>query len=155
MEKLKLVADYIDERSERCRADEVGDDQRSNGFRQVGGWYLHGKLEFDCGYDLALIVNWRDIPTRKRLDWCTIRNGSAELRSDKVLQSNYLYGVFDVEVEGIDYACVGYFWTGFEEIVHSAKGKFLDWRQYGYVVARDDEEALAFAKEAYAEKRIS
>lgn len=152
MRKLKLAPNYLGIYENDERADNIFKDQGTNGFRQNDWWYLHGKLEYDCSYDKAVIINWRDIPTKETYDWVSIRNSVAELYSDDVLRSNYLEGEYDVEVDGIDYPCKGIFWITDERTVHSNKGDFQVWNQRGLVVACDDIEALEYARLKYKER---
>ena len=85
-----------------------------------GYWYLHGELEKDNGYDLALAV-------------LTPENSKIIELDDKDL---YINGEVNVEVFGCNRLCKGFFYT------LPIKGS---WIQRGLVCYADDKEACKYA----------
>ena len=88
---LELVADQIgggfygmtDQEAEKCLNEwnSLPKDQRSY---FSSGWYFHGKLQDDIGYDLGIITTKIDFPIEGKY-WCKVRN--------------------------INKPCIGYFWN--------------------------------------------
>ena len=87
---------------------------------RCGCWYLHGELEKDNGYDLALAV-------------LTPENSKTIAPDDKDL---YIEGEVDVEVLGYNRPCKGFFY-------HVQIGGL--WKQHGLVCYADDKEACEYA----------
>jgi hypothetical protein len=150
---IEVVCDNPFTEEYREMIDSLYEDKKRDNFRDVGGWYLDGKLDTDCGYDIAKIKNYKDIPTKETYDWESISKDFAKLRSDKIIKRNYLQGIYPVKVEGIDYPCVGYFGICNKQFIDSKLGEFLRWDQRGLVVAKDDLEANKYALEAFNENR--
>lgn len=103
-------------------------------------WYLHGQLEADVGFDLALFTS-----NNKELlyDYFTIKE------DNKIIKRKGFYylpeGIYDVKVIGFNKPCKGYFWTQF---FNSHETHF----QRGLVVYADDKEANNYAYERFQEK---
>ena len=124
------------------------------------GWYLHGRLEELCYYDLATIYNMSDFPEdiRKTLRWNTMINNKATVSEFKEITKSYLHGIYPVKVYGIQEDCIGYFWITDEEecVVSNNLGeerKFTNWNQRGLVCLRSDKEGIEYARKCYAENR--
>lgn len=91
-------------------------------------WYLHGKLEEDMGYDKAYFL---DIPKEHTV--------LQYIDKHPFVETN-LNGFFEVDVEGTNKHCVGFFWP-------VLSGNVI--QQRGLVVYWDDLEALMDAQEKY------
>ena len=125
------------------------------------GWYLHGKLEDMCGYDLATIYNMSEFleNIKMTLRWGTMVNDKTEIDTLDFFGKSYLHGIYPVEVYGIQEECVGYFWiTDERECIASVptpegKIKFTDWYQRGLVCLKSDLEAIKYAEDCYAKNR--
>lgn len=96
------------------------------------GWYLHGKLMEEIGYDLAEFLNLKE-------DMVTITKDRYSEYHTACLKE----GIYDVEVVGIDKPCIGYFWTS---------NRAGDPRTTGLVCFKDDKEACEYAAQKYAER---
>lgn len=141
--------------------DKIVEAAGDNNLNHSSGWYLHGKLEELCHYDLATIYNMSDFPedTRETLRYGLMINNEAKVEKLDYFQKSYLRGVYPVQVYGVREKCVGYFWISEErEYVASIfpgnsedKRKFTDWMQRGLVCLESDKEAIKYAKERYAE----
>ena len=152
---IKVISDQNENRDKILM--EAGD----NNLDHSSGWYLHGKLEDLCHYDLATIYNMTDFPgeTRETLRWGTMINDKTLVEKLDYFQKSYLQGVFPVKVYGVREECIGYFWvTDERECIASAipgnsgdRRKFKDWMQRGLVCLKSDTEAIEYAKERYAE----
>ena len=126
-------------------------------------WYLTGQLEIDEGTDQAIIYNMTDHPELQRdtIEWGTIDKGMiayvGEIRYHKKM---YFNGNIDVTVLGRpERPCIGYFWVTGEEVAMavSKRGvarKFNVWMQRGYVVYKDDSEAIEKIKLIYDKTRV-
>ena len=87
-----------------------------------GWWYLHGQLQEEIGYDKGLILNIEP----------------EEMNSTQT--DIALEGIYQVEVEGIEKPCIGYFW------IDSLKlGR-------GLVCYKNDLESVEYARNKYQQK---
>lgn len=136
--------------------EELYDRKLNDRFIESSWWYLHGKLESDCGYDKAVIINYKDVPTEKTIDYEEIDgNRVIKVRTVEPVQMNHMNGIFPVKVRDIDYPCTGYFWVSNKRWVIDATGKtHWVWEQRGLVVANDDTEANNYALKKYTEKAM-
>lgn len=91
------------------------------------GWFFHGELDFDLGYDKGRIL---DLPEEY-----TIKQYYPS--KDKFKVHSNLNGIFKCNVEGIPYECIAYLYT-IEE-----NGYYY---QKGYVCKSTDHEAIKDAK---------
>lgn len=133
-------------------------------------WYLHGQLETDVGFDLALFtIDNKDL----MCDQFILK------KNNKIIKREEFYylpeRIYDVKVIGFDKPCKGYFWTQsfnlyLPEGIHDIKTiEFnkpckdyfctksfnlykTDHLQRGLVVYADDKEANDYAYECFKEK---
>ena len=155
MKKIKILPDFsFNEEAYNNVPKEIREIVESHKYSHCSGWYLHGRLEDEIGYDIA---NFYDVPNellKESADWCTIRGsrneyGKAygELRSDKKTLVPHINGVYECEVYGTDVPCVGYFWTTDEQDVDFGNGIVKPvWKQRGLVVFFNDGDANAYAR---------
>lgn len=99
------------------------------------GYYMHGKLEEHCGYDICDIVNWDE------LEYDTV-NLLGRPKPYAVLEP----GIYDVKVLGVDKPCVGYFWRRHSNTINN---------QRGLICFKGDKEAVKYAEECYREQSIT
>ena len=117
-------------------------------------WYLHGELEGVVHYDKATVTNCLSGGFAKE----TINFGS--VAGDKVeslieWRPRHMMcfdGVVDVEIEGIDKLCKGYFWTDRYQTVYWEGKPYKIWEQRGLVCFADDTEACEYAMRKMREK---
>lgn len=62
-------------------------------------FYFHGKLADDIGYDKCEIMNIEDLDIQ------------VHEKYEDISIITIPDGIYDVEVEGIDHPCIGYFWN--------------------------------------------
>lgn len=159
MEKIKILPHFSEEVYNNVPK-EIRRIAESNKYSHCGGWYLHGHLEEEIGYDIASFYNVPNELLKESADWCTIKGGrdeygrpSGELRSDKKTLVPHINGVYECEVYGIDVPCVGYFWTTDEREVNFGNGIVKPvWNQRGLVVFFNDEDANAYARSMMSKK---
>ena len=154
---LKIISFRDDDHEKIIKAS--GD----NNLDHSSGWYLHGKLEDLCHYDLATIYNMSDFPEniRETLRWGTMIGDKTTIEKLDYFGKSYLHGIYQVEVYGVQEECVGYFWITDERecvasVIHSNsedKRKFTNWNQRGLVCLKSDKEAIEYAEKCYAENR--
>ena len=162
MEKIKILPNYaFNEEAYNNVPKEIREIVESRKYSHCSGWYLHGHLEDEMGYDIA---DFYDVPNellKESADWCTIRGrisdnfekAYGELRSDKKTLVPHINGVYECEVYGTDEPCVGYFWTTDEQDVDFGNGIVKPvWHQRGLVVFRNDVDANAYARSMMAER---
>lgn len=119
------------------------------------GWYLHGKLEDLCHYDIATIYNMSEFPEDRRE---TLMRKIDSGKINPHLKS-YLHGIYPVKVYGVSEECVGIFWIADEQVKTAScfygnsgdHRKFIDWDQRGLVCLKSDKEAIEYAKQKYIE----
>ena len=131
------------------------------------GWYLHGKLEKDVGYDKAIAVNCKTLgiskETRHIIErWKIGGKNYIRLQNNLPRFEMHFNGIINVEVEGVPYRCKGYFWTVMEEkditVINMEKYEQLDitiWLQRGLVCYANDTEANKYALQHYKSKSIT
>ena len=118
-------------------------------------WYLHGELEDRAGYDKATCTNCREIglsfPT---INWTGITGSEVTSVGNDRLEINVMHftGIINVEIDGLDEPCVGFFWTTDERIVQYKDKLYPLWKQRGLVCLKSDKEAVEYAKEKWVEK---
>lgn len=136
--------------------DDLYNSQINDHFRESNWFYLHGKLEDNCGYDRAIIINYNEIETKETINWETISGDKVtKCISPYPVKTNYLNGIYKVEIKDIEYPCTGYFWTTNEHTVYDEQNEsHLYWEQRGLVVADDDKEAVEYALNKYKTKAI-
>ena len=155
MKKIKILPDFsFNEEAYNNVPKEIREIVESHKYSHCSGWYLHGRLEDEIGYDIA---NFYDVPSellKESADWCAIRGSRNEygkaygvLRSDKKTLVPHINGVYECEVYGTDVPCVGYFWTTDEQDVDFGNGIVKPvWKQRGLVVFFNDGDANAYAR---------
>lgn len=117
-------------------------------------WYLHGKLEDFVHYDKATVTNCLSGGfARETINSACIINNKVESLADWMpLHKMYLNDIVNVEIEGIDKPCIGYFWTTPDITVYWEGKPYKTWQQRGLVCFKDDTEACEYAKKKYEEK---
>lgn len=154
MEKIKILPDFS-HREEMYNnvPKEISEIVESNKYPHSGGWYLHGRLEDEMGYDIA---SFYDVPNellKESADWCSITYNRSKLRSDKKTMVPHINGVYECEVYGTDVPCLGYFWTTEEREIDFGNGIVKPvWHQLGLVVFSNDGDANAYARSKMSEK---
>lgn len=133
---------------------ELYDRKLNDRFIESSWWYLHGKLESDCGYDKAVIINYTEVPTKTTIDFEEIDgNRVIKVRTVEPVQMNHMDGIYPVKVRDIDYPCTGYFWVSNKRTVIDDTGNiYWIWEQRGLVVADDDELSNIYALKQYKQK---
>lgn len=154
MEKIKILPDFCyREDMYNNVPKEIREIVKSNKYPHSGGWYLHGQLEDEMGYDIA---SFYDVPKellKESADWKTIRGIRGELRSDKKTMVTHINGVYECEVYGTDEPCLGYFWTVDEKEIDFGNGIVKPvWQQLGLIVFSNDRDANAYARSKMSEK---
>lgn len=133
MKVLKMIADwrYNDNPPlTRERRDIPMDERDNNSY-----WYLHGKLEDFVRFDKATVTNCLSGGFARRVDYVS------RLHSHEM----HFNGVVDVEIEGIDKPCKGFFYTT-DDQTYSKNGEVVEsWKQRGLVCFADDKEACEYA----------
>ena len=119
-------------------------------------WYLHGELESLVGYDKAVVCNCKSGGFGKEtIDWSEISgNEVLSVHSENTKMCMHINGIVDVEIEGIDKPCVGYFWTDREKSIYWKRKEYGFWNQRGLVCFKDDEESCAYADKLMREKPL-
>lgn len=151
--KLKMISFRNEDHDRVIEASE------DNNLDHSSGWYLHGKLEELCHYDLASIYNMSDFPEniKTTLRWGTMIDDKTTVERLDYFGKSYLQGIYPVEVYGVSEECIGYFWiTDERECVASVINsgdhrKFTNWMQRGLVCLKSDKEAIEYAKQKYTE----
>ena len=117
-------------------------------------WYLHGKLEEMAGYDKATCINCREIgisfPT---INWTEIRGNEVTEIVEEEPERNVMKftGIIDVQIDGLDEECVGFFWVTDEQIVQYKDRVYPLWDQRGLVCLKSDKQSIEYAKKKLAE----
>ena len=151
---LKMIADGLFDSRENLlkRYAEIPVDERDNN----SWWYLHGQLESDVHFDKATAVNCKTAGySRETINWkeiCGDTVTKVEKNGSMCIHRMYINGEVPVEIEGIDKACVGFFWTEDCEDVQWKNKKYPHWNQRGLVCYADDTEACEYAREKMNER---
>ncbi len=110
--------------------------------RMASGWYFHGHLEADLGYDLGVIINKEELPVQG------LRVHYSDGKS-KILQ--YIpEGIYQVQVHGVETPCIGYFWPFVNESKRVPELNRVEMR--GLVCYINDGDANAYARRQYNQK---
>lgn len=145
---LKMIADWRLGNKPANTKDygDIPEDERDNN----SWWYLHGKLEGIVHYDKATVTNCKSGGFAKStINWTEIHGNKviSIINEKPTIYRMYYNGVVDVEIEGIEKPCIGFFYTANERQVEY-KGKLYDkWDQRGLVCLAEDEEGCKHAKE--------
>lgn len=120
-----------------------------------GWWYLHGLLQDDVHYDKGIVINATAAGvTKEAIDWHKIVGDVCESYSSRPCRMMHLNGIVRCKVLGVSDDCLGFFYTENEREVAYEGGKFNDWMQRGYVVAKNDREGLIDAYYGYLLKTL-
>lgn len=118
-------------------------------------WYLDGELVSLVGYDGAAVTNCKSggfgIETINPLE---IEDDQVE-KIDEENPTHYMIrldGIVEVEVEGIDKPCIGFFWTTDHQTIYYDDKPYEWWRQRGLVCLKSDTEAIKCAQRKYRDK---
>ena len=111
-------------------------------------WYLDGELEDFVGYDKATVSNCKSGGFAKEtINWKEIIGDKVVLvHEDKPTTEMYINGEVDVEIEGIDRPCKGFFWTTDECTVYYQDKPYKHWKQRGLVCFADDKPSCIKAR---------
>ena len=153
MEVLKMIADWCyGEKPEGTRVyDDIPKDERDNN----SWWYLHGELENIVHYDKATVTNCKSGGFGQlTINYKTIIGDDVkDIREEKPFIYKMCFnGIVDVEIEGIDKLCKGYFWTTNHRYVYWKGKSYRLWDQRGLVVLSTDFESNEYAMKKYIEK---
>lgn len=153
MEKLKMIADwcYGEQPASTRNYEDIEIDERDNN----SWWYLHGELEHLVQFDKATVTNCKSggfgMPTIYATE--IYNNIVKSIMEDHPIVFKMCFdGIVDVEIEGIDRPCVGYFWTSNHRNVYWNGKTYHKWEQRGLVVFKDDVDANEYAMKKYKEK---
>lgn len=132
--------------------DEIPKEERDNN----GWWYLDGELESYVCNDKAYVTNCQSggfaIET---INWSSISGSQVKTIKDPMIRTEmYFNGIANVEIEGIDKPCIGFFWTSEEQDVFWEGLPYPIWKQRGLVCFADDKLAIEYAKKKYEEKSM-
>lgn len=119
-------------------------------------WYLHGQLQSDVGFDKAVVINCMSGGFAKEtIHFEEIRgNQVVSVFDERPWFNMHFEGEVDVEIEGIDKPCKGFFWIAGEKQVEWKGRKYDYWNQRGLVCYADDEWACNDAKKKMIEKPL-
>lgn len=114
-------------------------------------WYLHGKLEDYVGYDKATATNCKSGGFAKEtINWGEIVGDRVTSICDELpTHKMCIDGIVDVEIEGINKPCVGYFWTACHKTIYWEEKAYEFWEQRGLVCFKSDTESCEYAKKMY------
>ena len=145
MEKMKMIANWC--YSEKPKGTRDWEDIPMKEKDWNSWWYLHGKLESITHYDKATVTNCLSGGFAKdTINWESIIGDKVEKLADyKPTHMMCFDGIVDVEIEGIDLPCKGYFWTTNYRTVYWKRKPYQIWDQRGLVCLADDEEACEYA----------
>ena len=149
---LKLIAEWkFGGKPEGTREyNDIRPEERDNN----SWWYLHGKLQSFVGYDKATVTNCLSGGfSKETIDWADIEGSIVtKIYSEIPRHEMYFTGEIDVEIEGINKPCKGYFYVINEREVHYKEKSYPIWEQKGLVCFADDKEACEYAKRKMNER---
>lgn len=152
MKVLKMIADwrYIDKVSNPKTRKDIPLEERDNN----SWWYLHGELENYVGFDKATVTNCKSGGFARKTINATIIAGDIVERvvNEEPYYEMYFNGVVDVEIEGIERPCKGFFYTANERQCTYKGVAYPVWRQRGLVCFADDKEACEYAMNCFKTK---
>ena len=144
MDKLKVTAFLTDGKtlykSHYPSADGVPNREWFPGY-----WRFYGSVR-ELGIDQGFATNCEALGIASdKLDYERIENGEVtSIYSQYKRREMNFNGIIDVEVEGVQKPCKGYFWTESTTVRHDGK-VFPMWDQYGLIVYADDKKGNAEA----------
>ena len=153
---LKMIADwrYGDKPKNTREYEDIPVNERDNN----SWWYLHGELQSFVHYDKATVTNCEsggfgvETINPRKLDGDQVEEIDEENPTCYMI---HLDGIVEVEVEGIDKPCIGFFWTTKSrcyEKIYWKDEPYEWWEQRGLVCFKDDTEACKYAFQKYREK---
>ena len=151
---LKMIADWrFNEKPEGTRDwEDIVPDERDNN----SWWYLDGVLESIVHYDKATVTNCKSggfgVET---INWRSISGDKVtEIETEKPMIYRMCFdGIVDVEIEGIDKPCIGYFWTTNHQVIYWEGKPYEHWDQRGLVCLQTDFEACERAERKMKQKK--
>lgn len=153
MQKLKITAFLPDGKtlykSHYPSADDVPDSEWFPGY-----WHFFGSIKEDLGIDQGFATNCEELGIASdKLDYESIENGEVtSIHSQYKRREMNFDGIIEVEVEGVQKPCKGYFWTESTTVRHDGT-VFPMWDQYGLIVYSDNEKDNAEASTRRKEAR--
>lgn len=130
--------------AEAEEASRISHEEFISGSRMASGWYFHGHLEDDLGYDLGVITNKDELPVKG----LTVHYSDGETKIHQYIPD----GIYLVEVHGVETPCIGYFWPLVNESKRAPELNKVEMR--GLVCYINDGDANAYARQKYAEKSL-
>ena len=128
-------------------------DERDNN----SGWYLHGKLESDIGYDKAIAINCKTAGySRETINWKFIfgTRVSEIFEKKPLIHKMHLNGEVPIEIDNISKKCVGFFWIEDYGNIIWQEREYPYWNQRGLVCYADDAEACEYARRAMNNRSV-
>ena len=149
---LKMIADW--RYSEKPKGTRDYDDIPVDEMDWNSWWYLHGELESFVHYDKATVTNCMSGGfSRETINYASIAGDEVKRIADWRPRHMMCFdGVVDVEIEGIDRPCKGYFWTNRYRMVYWKGKPYEIWDQRGLVCFADDKESCEYAKQKMESK---
>lgn len=153
MEKLKIIADWRfgNQLDNTRNYEDIPVNERDNN----SWWYLHGQLESLVHYDKGTVTNCQSGGFGKEtINYSWISGDKVkEIHEDSLLINKMCFdGIVDVEIEGIDKECIGYFWTNDYKTVYYNDVAYEIWDQRGLVCLKTDFDGCEYAYTKYLEK---
>lgn len=150
---LKMIADWRFSSNKPVGTREWGDidpSERDNN----SWWYLHGELQNYVGFDKATVTNCNTGGFGKETIYWTDISGNKviSIASEDPQIQMYFNGEVDVEIEGIDKLCKGFFYVTNEHKIYYKDQEYLYWEQRGLVCFADDTKACEYAKKKMNQK---
>ncbi len=128
--------------AEAQEAHRISHEEFMSDSRMARGWYFHGQLECDLGYDLGVITNKDELPVQGlRIHYSDGTSKIAQYIPD---------GIYPVQVHGVETPCIGYFWPLVYESKSIPSLNSVELR--GLICYVNDDEANAYARQQYAQK---
>ena len=153
MQKLKITAFLPDGKtlykSHYPSADDVPDREWFPGY-----WHFFGSVKEALGIAQGFATNCEELGIASdKLDYERIENGEVTSVHTNINRREMNFdGIVDVEVEGVQKPCKGYFWTESTTVRHNGK-VYPMWDQYGLIVYADDKEFNTLALGYYQTAR--
>ena len=149
---LKLIADWrfgAKPNGTREYSDIKPEERDNNSW-----WYLHGDLQSFVGFDKATVTDcFSDGFSKETINWAEIEDNTViKVFSDNPRYEMYFTGEIDVEIEGINKPCKGYFYVTNERKVSYKDALYSIWEQRGLVCFAEDTRACEYAKRKMNEK---
>lgn len=149
---LKMIADWRfgDKPKETRDYEDIDPTERDNN----SWWYLHGKLQSLVGFDKAIVTNCKSGKFAKETIYWTeiVGNRVINVASEYPHYQMHFNGEVDVEIEGIDKLCKGFFYVTNEHNIYYKDQEYLYWEQRGLVCFADDIEACKYARKKMNQK---